>query len=304
MMPRTVFMGSPEFALPVLRKLATQYPVVGVVTQPDRPAGRGRVLTPPPIKILADELHLPVIQPRRLSEPDAFQQLQLWAPELIVVAAFGQILRPAVLDLPKYGCVNVHGSLLPRWRGSAPIQAAILNGDAETGITIMRMDPGIDTGQILSQKSVQISSESTTGSLAVILSELGADLLMDTLIPYLSGELVPQPQDDAQATYAPMIKKADGLLDFSQLADQLERKVRAFNPWPGAFTYWDNHILKIHRAHVADLPSQSTGRKIIYQALPAITTANGLLVLDELQLAGRTVQTGKVFLQGARNWAL
>jgi methionyl-tRNA formyltransferase len=304
MMPRTVFMGSPEFALPVLRKLATQYPVVGVVTQPDRPAGRGRVLTPPPIKILADELHLPVIQPRRLSEPDAFQQLQLWVPELIVVAAFGQILRPAVLDLPKYGCVNVHGSLLPRWRGSAPIQAAILNGDAETGITIMRMDPGIDTGSILSQKSVQISSESTTGSLAVILSELGADLLMDTLIPYLSGELVPQPQDDAQATYAPMIKKADGLLDFSQLADQLERKVRAFNPWPGAFTYWDNHILKIHRAHVADLPSQSTGRKIIYQALPAITTANGLLVLDELQLAGRTVQTGKVFLQGARNWAL
>jgi methionyl-tRNA formyltransferase len=303
MMPRTVFMGSPEFSIPVLRKLAFQYPVVGVITQPDRPAGRGRLLTPPPIKVLADEFHLPVIQPRKLSQPEVLQQLQIWAPDLIVVAAFGQILRPMVLDLPKHGCINVHASLLPRWRGAAPIQAAILNGDTQTGITIMCMDPGVDTGPTLRQKSIPISTETTAGMLTNTLSELGADLLIDTLPSYISGELVPQPQDDASATYAPLIKKEDGLLDFDQPANHLERKVRAFNPWPGAFTYWHEQILKVHHAQVADLPTESPGRKVIYQGLPAITTGKGLLVLDELQLAGRTVQTGKVFLQGARNWA-
>jgi methionyl-tRNA formyltransferase len=303
MMPPIVFMGSPEFALPVLRKLAAQYHVVGVVTQPDRPAGRGRVITPSPIKILADQLHLPVIHPGKLSEPTVLQQLQIWAPELIVVAAFGQILPPMVLDLPKYGCINVHASLLPRWRGAAPIQAAILNGDNQTGITIMRMDPGIDTGPTLRQKSIRISEETTAGMLSKSLSELGADLLIDTLTLYLSGELIPQPQDDASATYAPMIKKEDGGLDFSQTAVQLERKIRAFNPWPGAFTYWKDQMLKIHCAHVADLPSASPGKKVVYQGLPAIATGMGILLLDELQLAGRTVQTGKVFLQGARNWA-
>lgn len=145
---RTVFMGSPEFAEPVLRKLASHYQVIGVVTQPDRPSGRGQVLTFPPVKILAKELNLPLIQPHKLSEPGALQQLQRWAPDIIVVAAFGQILRPVILDLPKHGCINVHASLLPRWRGAAPIQAAILNGDEYTGVTIMRMDPGIDTGPI------------------------------------------------------------------------------------------------------------------------------------------------------------
>jgi methionyl-tRNA formyltransferase len=146
MIPRIVFMGSPDFAVPVLHSLANHYPILGVVTQPDRPAGRGRVITSPPIKLLAEELHIPVIQPRKLREPEAMHQLVTWAPDLIIVAAFGQILRPEVLDLPKYGCINVHASLLPRLRGAAPIQAAILHGDEETGVTIMRMDPGIDTG--------------------------------------------------------------------------------------------------------------------------------------------------------------
>jgi len=301
-MHRIVFMGSPEFALPVLRKLAAQYPVVGIVTQPDRPAGRGRVLTPPPIKILADELSLPVIQPRRLNEPDAIQQLHLWAPDIIVVAAFGQILRSAVLGLPQFGCVNVHASLLPRWRGAAPIQAAILHGDDQTGITIMRMDPGIDTGPSLAQKSVQISGEDTAGSLTEKLSVIGADLLMETLPSYLSGTLVPKLQDDSLATYASMINKEDGLLDFSGSAISLDRKIRAFNPWPGAFTYWNNQILKIHRAHAIDVPAEPAGRKIIFQEFPAITTGMGILVVDELQLAGRNIQTGKAFLHGARSW--
>jgi len=302
MMPPTVFMGSPEYALPVLRKLAAKFPVVGIVTQPDRPAGRGRVLTPPPVKILADELNLPVIQPHRLSEPEAIQQLHIWAPDLIIVAAFGQILRPAILDLPKFGCINVHASLLPRWRGAAPIQAAILNGDETTGITIMRMDPGIDTGPALDQKSIPISHEDIAGSLAVKLSELGADLLMETLPAYLSGELVSTPQDDSLATYAPMIKKEDGLLDFSTPAINLDRKIRAFNPWPGAFTYWNNQVLKIHRAHPVEVPSEPAGKHIIHQELPAITTGKGILVIDELQLAGRNIQTGKIFLNGVRNW--
>jgi methionyl-tRNA formyltransferase len=302
MMPRTVFMGSPDFALPVLRSLAANYPVVGVVTQPDRPAGRGRILTPPPVKLLASELGIPVIQPMRLSEPAAFEQLHRWAPELIVVAAFGQILRPVVLDLPKFGCLNVHGSLLPRWRGAAPIQAAILNGDEETGITIMCMDPGIDTGPILSQRSLSITHDDNAYSLAMKLAQLGAKLLIDTSPGYLSGELLPAEQDDTKATYAPMIKKEDGQLEFSSTAMELDRKIRAFYPWPGAFTLFNGQMLKIHRAHPMDGISGEAGKRVIYQNMPAIYTGKGLLVLDELQLAGKTNQTGKTFLQGVRNW--
>jgi methionyl-tRNA formyltransferase len=179
---RVVFMGSPEFALPTLRLLSESYPVVGVVTQPDKPAGRGNLLTPPPVKILAEALGIEVIQPQRLREPWALEQLQIWQPDLIVVAAFGQILRPIVLDLPKFGCINVHASLLPRWRGASPIQAAILHGDRETGVTIMRMDPGMDTGPILSQHSIAIHPEDTAGSLSPRLAETGANLLIQTLI--------------------------------------------------------------------------------------------------------------------------
>ncbi len=302
MMPRIVFMGSPEFATPVLRQLAGEYPVVGVVTQPDRPAGRGRRLTAPPIKNLAEELHLAVIQPRRLSEPEAVQQLEQWAPQIIIVAAFGQILRPAVLDLPELGCINVHASLLPRWRGAAPIQAAILDGDETTGITIMRMDPGIDTGPLLIQRSLAIAPDDTAGSLSTILAQLGADLLMEALPAYLSGERIPEAQDNSLATYAPMIKKEAGLLDFSTPADVLERKIRAFDPWPGTYTFWNGQILKVHRAHVLEDHSNQPGKHLVIQGLPAIATGNGSLLFDELQLAGRNIQSGNTFLQGNRNW--
>ncbi len=306
MNPRTVFMGSPEFAVPSLRLLAEKYPVVGVVTQPDRPAGRGRVLTPPPIKLLAEELNLPVIQPERLRRPEAMQALRDWAPELIVVAAFGQILRPDVLDLPHYGCINVHGSLLPRWRGAAPIHAALLHGDQQTGITIMRMDPGVDTGPMLSQGSLPILADDTSGSLIPRMAELGARLLLETLPGYLSGEIKPQPQDESLATYAPMLKKEDGLLDFSRPAQELANKVRAFNPWPGASMLWQGEPLKIQRAAArqAGTAGVSPGEACISQGLPAVGTTDGLLVLIEVQPAGKKSMPGKVFLQGARGWSV
>jgi methionyl-tRNA formyltransferase len=302
--PRLVFMGSPDFALPTLRLLAAHYPLVGVVTQPDQPAGRGRVLTSPPVKRLTQELGLPVIQPRRLREPEAMAQLDAWRPDLVVVAAFGQILRPVMLDLPRYGCINVHASRLPRWRGAAPIQAAILHGDAETGVTIMRMDSGVDTGLVLSQRTLIISPDDTAGTLSPKLAELGAQLLIDTLPAYLDGTLQPRPQDSAGVTYAPLLKKEDGRLDFTQPAEALAGRVRAFNPWPGSFTLWEGQILKVHRAHVVltQIPWVN-GTRVVHQGLPAVAAAGGLLVLDEVQPAGKKIMPGKVFLQGARNWA-
>lgn len=301
MKPRIVFMGSPEFALPTLQKLAENYPVVGVVTQPDRPSGRGRTLTPPPVKELAQQYRLPVIQPVRLREPSAFAQLQAWQPDVIIVAAFGQILRPEVLNLPPYGCLNVHASLLPRWRGAAPIQAALLHGDEITGVTIMKMDPGVDTGAILSQASLPIEPQDTAGSLSSKLAELGATLLLETLPAYLDGKCQPQPQDDTQATYAPLLKKEDGLLDFTQTATALERRVRAFNPWPGAYTYWQDQPLKVLRASCA-AGQCIPGERRILRGLPAVGTAEGFLVLEEVQPAGKRPMPGKAFLQGGRIW--
>jgi len=301
MSPRIVFMGSPDFALPTLRALAEQYAVVGVVTQPDRQAGRGRRLGSPPVKRLALELGIPVIQPDSLRRPEVMEQLRGWGADLIVVAAFGQILRPEVLDLPRLGCVNVHASLLPRWRGAAPIQACLLAGDNQTGITIMKMDAGVDTGPMLRQRAIPIAPDDTAGALSEKLSRLGADLLVETLPDYLSGELQPQPQEDSQATYAPMLNKKDGLLDFNHPADELARRVRAFNPWPGAWMAWRGEPLKIHCAHV--VPGKADpGKMLIYQGWPALGTAEGLLVLDEVQPAGKKTMAGKAFLAGARDW--
>lgn len=300
-------MGSPNFALPTLRSLADNYWVVCVVTQPDRPAGRGRTLSPPPVKTLSAQLGLPVTQPSSLRAPDAIAQLRAWEPDLIVVAAFGQILQAEVLELPKFGSVNVHASLLPRWRGAAPIQAAILHGDTETGVTIMKMDAGVDTGPALSQRAIPISKDATAGTLSPILAELGAELLIETLPAYLSGELQPHPQV-GKATYAPMIKKADAELDFTLPGEELERKVRAFNPWPGAFLTWKGGRLKVHRANFskrvlpAGIDSLKPGDLTKDNAYPAISTTDGVLILEEVQPAGKKPMAGEVFLRGARNW--
>ena len=300
---RIVFMGSPEFALPTLKALLTNYHVAGVVTQPDRPAGRGRTLKPPPIKTLANEYNLPVFQPMSLKEPEAIAQLHSWEPDLIVVAAFGQILRSPVLNLPPHGCINVHASLLPRWRGAAPIQAAILHGDKQTGVTIMRMDPGVDTGPILSQRATPITDEQTAGTLSPHLAELGAQLLIESLPVYLNGELLPQPQDESLATYAPMLKKVDGQLDFDKPAADLARLVRAYNPWPGAFTSWGAGRLKIHRAHAINSASPGAGKRVIHNGQAAFGTVQGILVLDEVQPAGKKAMPGEFFLRGVRDWA-
>jgi len=218
-----------------------------------------------------------------------------------VVAAFGQILRQDVLDLPPNGCINVHASLLPRWRGAAPINAAILRGDKKTGITITKMDKGLDTGPILSQRSVRIKPGETAGSLFDRLSKLGADLLLDTLPGYLAGAIEPRPQPEEGATYAPMLKKGDGQLDFSHPAEELERKVRAFNPWPGAYLIWNGNLLKVHHASIGFGKVQK-GKRGIYLGLPAVGTSDGLLVLVEVQPAGRKPMDGKAFLAGAREW--
>jgi methionyl-tRNA formyltransferase len=301
-MTRVVFMGSPEFALPTLRVLAQNYEVVGVITQPDRASGRGREIKMPPVKTLALELGIPVMQPEKLRAPEAMEQLREWNPDLIIVAAFGQILKKDVLELPRFGCVNVHASLLPRWRGAAPINAAILHGDEETGVTIMQMDVGLDTGPMLAKRSIRLTPSDTAGSVTEKLSHLGAGLLIETLPHYLSGNIIPQPQPDEGATYAPMLKKEEGKLDFTRDVIELERRVRAFNPWPGAFMEFDGTLLKIHKSHVED-SNATEGQRLIYRDQPAVGARGGLLILDEVQPAGKKPMSGKSFLAGARRWA-
>lgn len=298
---RIVFMGSPDFALPTLRLLAQKHQVVGVVTQPDRASGRGRALKSPPVKILAQDLNIPIIQPEKLRQPEAMQQLQAWTPDLIVVAAFGQILRKDVLELPRYGCINVHASLLPRWRGAAPINAAILAGDEETGVTIMKMDVGLDTGPVLSKRSIRIKPDDTAGSLFEALSKLGADLLIETLPAYMDGKISTQPQPEEGATYAPMLNKEDGRLDFNLSAIELERRIRAMNPWPGAWFEWEGAPFKIHKAHVGQ-GKAGAGKRLIEQNQPAVGAGSGILILDEVQPPGKKSMSGKSFLAGARNW--
>lgn len=298
---RTVFMGSPDFALPTLSALYLNFDVVGVVTQPDRPAGRGKRLKPPDVKVMAEEFGLPIIQPKSLKDPAAIDMLERWDPDVIVVAAFGQILRENVLTLPKYGCVNVHASLLPRWRGAAPIQSAILYDDV-SGVTIMKMDKGLDTGPILNQEKVSLDEKMTAGKLFDRLAQLGADLLIKTLPQYFTGEITPQPQDEEKATYAPKLNKTDGLLDFSKPADLLARKVRAFDPWPGTYQFFDDTRVKVYKAHIEEIENVIPGNRYVVNDLPAWGTTSGLLVLDEVQAEGKSRVSGEAFLNGAKNW--
>jgi methionyl-tRNA formyltransferase len=299
---RLVFMGSPEFAVPTLERLAFSYDVVGVVTQPDRPAGRGRPNRPPPVKLVAEKSGIPVLQPTRLREPAAVAQLREWSPEAIIVAAYGQILPPDVLGIPLQGCINVHASLLPRWRGAAPIQAAILHGDAETGVTIMKMDKGLDTGPILSQCSTAIREEDTTGSLSQRLALAGADLLLRTLPDYLAGTLSPQPQPSEGVTHAPALTKAEGTLDPRRPATVLARQVRAFEPWPGAFFEWEGRRLIVREALAVDASPEAVGRISLVQGIPALGTAEGSLLLEIIQPAGRNPTPGEAFVRGARGF--
>jgi methionyl-tRNA formyltransferase len=303
-MARVVFMGTPEFAVPTLRALDEYHQVAGVITQPDRPAGRGRKLMPSPTKEVALQRGLDILQPRSLRSPEAMQCLTDWRPDVIVVAAFGQILRPEVLGLPPHGCLNVHASLLPRYRGAAPIPAAILAGDDKTGVTIMLMDPGMDTGPILDQAEAPISPEDTTASLTEKLAHMGAALLLETIAGWLQGRITPQPQSDALATYCRPLQKVDGRLDWTRSANYLDRQVRASDPWPGAYTTWQGQRLKILRVRPRrDGPeSGEPGLVISLDGGAGVVTGEGLLELLAVQLAGKRATEIEPFLRGQKEF--
>jgi methionyl-tRNA formyltransferase len=296
-------MGTPGFAVPTLTALADSHQVVGVVTQPDRRSGRGRQVTLSPVKQGALAQELPLFQPQSLRKPEAIAQLASWEPDVIVVAAFGQILRQDVLDLPPHGCLNVHASLLPRWRGAAPVPAAILAGDKVTGVTIMRMDAGMDTGPILAQRQEPILPDDTRATLEKRLAQLGTDLLTETLPAYLAGDLRPQPQPEDGVTFAGQLRKEDGLIDWSRPAVELDRHIRAFNPWPGAFTTLRGQRLKILRA--TPLPGwrgdAPPGKMCALADEVVVATGAGALRPEEVQLAGKREMDFQAFLRGQRD---
>lgn len=297
---RIVFMGSPAFAVPVLSILVSSFEVAGVVTQPDRPAGRGRELRPPEIKILAQSLGLPFIQPQRLRDEGVIECLNSWKADVFVVAAFGQILRQEILDLPACGSINVHASLLPRWRGAAPVQASILAGDEESGVTIIKMDAGIDTGPILSHRQTPIKPDDTGGDLSQRLAEIGAELLLETLPEYLLGNILPRPQDKKAATYAPLLRRSDGLLHFAEPAETLARQVRAYHPWPASFIVWKGKRIIVHKATAVDNAAEGQpGEVMLWRHDLAVVTGKGLLLLELVQPAGGKVMSGAAFARGA-----
>ena len=302
MKTRIAFMGTPDFALPSLRELEKNFDLTAVITQPDRRAGRGRKLTPPPVKRTAQSLDVAIYQPESLDEFEIQTILSDMDLDLIVVAAFGQILPREVLAIPRKGCLNVHASLLPRWRGASPINAAILHGDRESGVTIMKMDAGLDTGPILKQRKTIIRPDDTAGSLFNRLSRMGAEVLVEAIPPYLTGKLQPRSQDESLATYAPQLSREDGELDFSRRSDYLARQVRAFYPWPGSFTSWQGKRLIIHRAESADVTTPGVGEFTTYEDYPAVGTAEGLLVFLKVQPAGKKAMAGDAFLRGAQEW--
>ncbi|MGF1503855.1 MAG: methionyl-tRNA formyltransferase [Anaerolineae bacterium] len=299
-MHRVVFMGTPEFAVPSLQALVDQFEVVGVVTQPDRPAGRGQQVRQSAVKQKAVALDLPVFQPKSLRRDEAVLKLRTWAPDVIVVAAFGQILRPTVLDLPPHGCINVHASLLPRWRGAAPIQYAIRAGDEQTGVTIMKMDPGLDTGPMLMKRAIPIAPEETAGSLHDKLAALGAALLPEALTGYLNGDITPEPQPDQGVTLAPTLSKDDGAIDWGDPADAIDRQVRAYDPWPGTFTTYEGDLLKVKGG--TPLPEADAGEPpgtlVALDEALCVQTGAGLYRLHELQPAGKRTMSAEAFLAG------
>lgn len=285
-MTKVVFMGTPEFAVPTLQALIENYDVIGVVTQPDRPAGRNKQLRQSPIKEVAIQAGIEIFQPEKIRKPEALDTLRQWNADFYVVAAFGQILPQALLDIPPHGSINVHASLLPRWRGAAPIHAAIRAGDEETGVTIMVIDAGLDTGPMLSKRAIPINDDDTGQTMHDKLAVLGANLLIDTLPAYLSRELNPVPQPEASITYAPQIKKEEGHIDWSKSAKEIEQLVRAFTPWPGTYTHWNGKQLKIHSGNDGG-GSASPGQVIEKNGQIAIGTGDGLYYPHEVQLEGK-----------------
>jgi methionyl-tRNA formyltransferase len=299
---KVVFFASPEFAIPSLVSIHEEYNIVGVVTQPDRPAGRGKAITPSPVKVMAEHYGLPILQPNRLRDPGVLEQLLAWNADVYIVAAFGQIFRKNILNIPKFGLINVHASLLPRWRGAAPIQAAIIAGDKVTGITVMKLDEGVDTGDFLTQQTVDIDPNETTGELSDRLSKIGADLLIKTLPDYFSGRIPLIHQNEQDATYAGLIHKEDAILNLNEPAELLCRKVRAYQPWPVSRLEMEGTSILIHKAEAVMSITKPSGRKYIYKNYPAVTTSVGLFILKMVQIPGKKPVDGKSYLQGIRAW--
>lgn len=307
---KIVFMGTPDFSVPALRILPRSgYDVALVVTRPDRPKGRGRRLTQPPVKAAALELGLTVVQPLTIQDPLFVSQIRALEPDMFVVAAMGQILPQELLDIPRSGAINIHGSLLPLYRGPAPIQWALINNERETGITTMLMDKGLDTGDILMTARTPITSGDTSATLHDRLADMGAELLIRTITGLKSHAIVPRPQDHARATYAPLLKKSDGRIDWNKPAQLIEAFIRGMTPWPGAFTFLDNKRLKILRAAARARETAEPAGTVIrgFSGELLIATGQGALSIREIQgasgkrlhisdfLRGHDIQPGSVF---------
>lgn len=300
---RVLFMGTPDFAVPSLRLLLEekdQVEVIGVVTQPDRPKGRKKVLTPPPVKVEAIKHDLPVFQPQKLRSEEAIRQVLELQPDLIVTAAYGQILPEPVLNAPKYGCINVHASLLPKYRGGAPIHHAIINGEKETGVTIMYMVKALDAGDMLLQRAIPITSGDNVGTMHDKLANLGAELLKEVLPSILDGTVQAVPQDDEQATFAPNITREDEKIDWERTAQELDCQIRGLCPWPVAYTLWKGKPFKIWKASVVNEETQGEPGTVIRLDANGIVvaTGKGLLRLTEVQPSGKKPMPARQFING------
>jgi methionyl-tRNA formyltransferase len=301
---RVIFMGSPDFALPALQRLIeSEHDIVGVFTQPDKPVGRGRRLAPPPVKTLATQHGLPVFQPKSISKPESVEQLRALRPDIGVIAAYGQILRQSVLDVPPLGILNVHASLLPRWRGAAPIPAAILAGDDVTGATIIKVELALDAGPMLGAVDIPIADGDTTRTLTPRVAEAGAALLLELLPRWADGSLKAKPQDEALATYAPQIKKPDAMIDWARSdAAAIARMVRAYDPWPIAYTHIDGQPLRIHEARpLGGRSGAAPGTVAVSDMGFSVATAGDDLAVTRVQPSGKGVMPARDFARGRRD---
>jgi len=298
-----VFMGTPQFAVETLEQLIQAgYQILGVVTQPDRPKGRGNKLTPSPVKVKALEYGLPIYQPEKIRDSIFIQELANLKPEVIVVVAYGQILPKEILEIPPLGCINVHASLLPKYRGAAPIHWAIINGEKETGVTTILMDQGLDTGNILLKTSVEIGPDVSTGELHDKLAVLGGQLFINTLDRITKDELASQPQDEGQATYAPLLKKEHELINWQKKAQDIHNLIRGMNPWPGAYSFLMGTRLKIWETSLQDYPGPKSSfvGEIVYQDDQGfwVQTGDKPVLITKLQPAGKNIMTANSFVNG------
>lgn len=298
---KVIFMGTPDFAVGTLKSLiASEYEVTAVVTQPDKPKGRGKAMQFPPVKEVAVEAGIPVLQPGRVREPETVEAIRNIEADVIVVVAFGQIIPKEILTMKKYGCINVHASLLPKYRGAAPIQWAVIDGEKESGVTTMQMDEGLDTGDMLLKAVVPLEKEETGGSLFDKLSSTGAGLLLETLAGLEKGTILPEKQGESPTAYAKMLKKEMGLIDWTKSAEELERLVRGLNPWPSAYSHLNGKTLKIWQAEVEERDSENEPGTVVCVSKDGfgVQTGKGILKIRELQLEGKKRMDAGAFLRG------